>query len=166
MVINNLNRTVQSVFFFPEIPLNVGNLNVLPIQPIVRGYAAQTKAIFTVTNIHPSFKVMSPLRNGTNFNYTIYLDDDSAMANNLSDTAAGLFLPVCNATAVALAPNTSIVVGCELDLIVPREECWQFSRLCARVAPSKDGSASYTEHNYINALTCIHISALKNCPGK
>ena len=87
------------------------------------------------------------------------------MANNLSNAATGPFLASCNATAVQLAPNTSIVIGCELELIVPRGKCWQISRLCAGVAPSKDGGASYTEHNYINAFKCTNISALRNCAG-
>ena len=156
----------NSFIFIAEIPLDIVDVLVLPIHPIVRGYTSGIVVTFKVTNIHPSFTVMPPLHNGTNFNYTIYLDEDSTMANNLSDNALGPFLAVCNATASALAPNTTTVARCELNVVDPRAECWQLTKMCVRAAPSEDGGASYTEHNYIKSLACTNISAMRNCLGK
>ena len=156
----------NSFIFIAEIPLHIIDVLVLPIHPIVRGYTSSIKVTFKVINIHPSFTVMPPLHNGTNFNYTIYLDEDSTMANNLSDNALGPFLAVCNATASALAPNTTTVAQCGLNVVVPRAECWQLTRMCVRAAPSEDGGASYTEHSFIKSLACTNISALRNCLGK
>ena len=144
----------------------MSDLSILPIQPIIRGYAARTLITFLVTNIHPSFIIVPPLHIGTNFNYTIYLDEDPTMTNILSVTSLGPFLAVCNATGSAVAPYTSIAVWCCLNLTVPRAECWRLSRICARVAPSEDGGTSYREHSYIKTLLCANISALINCPGK
>ncbi len=140
-------------------------LNLPAAASIIRGYNQTFTFNFTVANMSPATDIVQVDGTDQNFNATVFFTGSQELTN-FTDGHSIFIVPNIPLLQLqeGVAPNETISLAGEAEVLLPRSQCRQYQYLCLIVYPGT-GSSFRLPTESLHHQSCLETSSFVNCAG-